>query len=155
MKEGGSPRCLVPRRVTKIGRADARLGCLGVLSRSRDSVQCYTPMDAKNIFAASPPLSFRRSTPDPVLDPVLQRVLEAFDLDRATGADFAGMVDTHAVGGEEERRFPAAAVAIEHPHVLGVVIRKRVVIHLVSATVGDAGWFPELLSVWSQVWLEL
>ncbi len=103
----------------------------------------------------APTLSLRRAAPDPVLDPVLQRVLEAFGLHRATGAHLAGVLDAHTVGREEERRITAAAVSIEHPHVLGVVIRKRVVIHLVSATVGDAGWFPELLSVWSQVWLEL
>ena len=95
------------------GAANAELGADAGAARAQDAAT----------------LTLGRAAPDPMLDPVLQRVLEAFDLDRTTGAHFAGMVDANTIGREEERGFPAAAMAIEHPYVLGVVTRKRVVIH--------------------------
>src|SRR6266508_289476 len=46
-------------------------------------------------------LPLRGSAPDPVVDPVGQGVFEARLLDRAVGADLAGLLDADAVGGEE------------------------------------------------------
>ena len=77
----------------------------------------------------APTLALGRATPDTMFDAVLERVLETLGLHRAARADLAGNVDTDTVRREEERWLTAAAVSIEHPHVLGVVVGKRVVIH--------------------------
>ena len=63
------------------------------------------------------------ASPDAVVDPVGEGVLETRVLDRAVGADLAGLLDADPVGGEEVVGRPAAALGLEHPLMLLVVGR--------------------------------
>src|SRR5207237_5186501 len=57
------------------------------------------------------------AAPYPLLDAMLQRVLEALVLHRAPSADPLSSFDAAAVGGEERPCVRAAATALEHPRV--------------------------------------
>ena len=75
------------------------------------------------------PLAFGGTTPHAVLDPVLQRVLEALRLHAAVRADALRRFDTHAVGREELGRLRTSATRLEHPRVF---LRSLVHGHLLS-----------------------
>ena len=61
------------------------------------------------------------AAPDAVVDAVGEGVLEARLLDRAVGADPAGLLDADPVGREEVVGGAAPALGLEHPLVLLVV----------------------------------
>src|SRR5439155_17762261 len=71
-------------------------------------------------------LALGSAAPDTVVDPVVDRVLQALLLHRAVLADLAGDLDAHAVTWEEQGRLHCAAVAPCHPlavHVASVCPR--------------------------------
>jgi hypothetical protein len=63
-------------------------------------------------------LAFGRATPDAVLDPMQQRVLETLDAHFAVLAHALRRLDPRAVGRKELRRSRAAASCPQHPCVL-------------------------------------
>lgn len=86
-------------------------------------------------------LPLRRATPDTVVDPVLDRVLQALDGHWAPLADGLGLLDTHAVGGEEERRWLVGTVPLSHP--LGI----RGSIHRSNMTLEDRDLFHQEIHI--------
>jgi len=63
----------------------------------------------------APPLTLGAAAPDPVVDPVLERVFEAFVLDGALEAHPASALDTYTVRREELTRGGFAAPGPQHP----------------------------------------
>ena len=99
------------------------------------------------------PFPFGAAAPDAVLDPELERVLEAGGLHGTVGADLPGSVDAHTVGREEHPGRAFAAQGPVHPG-RGLVVRLGVAggndiggggIHHAGETLGRGAWFPGVL----------
>jgi len=77
----------------------------------------------------APTLTLGAATPHTVVDAVGERVLQAFSLHRAVGADAPGPFHADAVGREELARRSSAAQGLLHPRRGVVVGEGGVIIH--------------------------
>lgn len=66
-------------------------------------------------FEYATALALAASAPDAVLDPVVQRVLEAGVNDTAGSADLARAVDANTIAGKEGNGRIVATIALSHP----------------------------------------
>jgi hypothetical protein len=78
----------------------------------------------------APPLTLGRASPDTVVDPVRQCVLETFFLHRAVGADLAGAVDADTVGREPIVRGATPTFGTKHPLLLVIVDGRSRCVHI-------------------------
>src|ERR1700722_16934904 len=72
-------------------------------------------MHAPALSGDPAPLPFRRATPHPVFDAVVQGVFEAGRLNRTISTNAASDLDSHAVAGEERLGGQLPALALSHP----------------------------------------
>lgn len=82
-------------------------------------------------------LPFGGPAPNPVIDPIAERVFEAWFFDRAIGTDGTGFGHTSAVGGKELTGVQLAALSGQHPRKVGVVLELHFVVHRSSPCSGD------------------
>lgn len=90
-------------------------------------------------------LPLRCTTPHAVVDPVLDRVLKALGGHGALLADRLGLLNTHAIGREEQRRRPVGTVPRCHP--FGICGS----IHRFNMTLPGADLFHQILHMAQQL----